>query len=207
MGSMAPSLNGPVFGLILAAACAGLSWKAMLPDWVRFVLAMAAIFIFVAALLKVVDWIVYQSTQRIQKFRYAMVADTVSLANSVKGLTAAQVEFVKSRSVLEVSAIQGDSRLFWRVRFPGGDVELEFVEEFLRASMECPAGYLWPVRDHTSSHWTAWKDFVDVEEKLRVVTDGLIYFGYAEKASGRYSAKLAAGVTFEQLADYFRVEL
>lgn len=73
--------------------------------------------------------------------------------------------------------------------------------------MECPAGYLWPVRDHTSSHWTAWKDFVDVEEKLRVVTDGLIYFGYAEKASGRYSAKLAAGVTFEQLADYFRVEL
>lgn len=202
-----PKVVNPVIGLIVAVVFASLGWKLNLPEWARFSLTMAGIFIGVASVFGMVDWIVYLTTARLQRFRYALVADTVTLANSLKGLTTGQLEFVKSRSILEINGISGDSGIFWWVRFPGGDVELEFVAEFLRASLECPAGYLWPVRDHTSTHWTAWKDFVNVEEKLRVVTDGLIYFGYAEKASGRYSAKLAPGVTFEVLADYFRVEL
>lgn len=202
-----PKLFKPVLGLIVAALFVALAWKTDLPAWVRFVFVMTAIIVGTASVLALVDWLVFEATVRIQKYRYAQVIDVVSLANSVKGLTAAQTEFVKSRSILEITAISGDSGLFWRVRFPGGDVELEMIGEFLRASLECPGGYLWPVRDHTSAHWTAWKDYIDVEEKLRIITDGLVYFGFAEKASGKYAAKVAEGKTLEDLADYFRVEL
>ena len=202
-----PRLVPPVLGLLFAALCVALAWKTDWPAWLRFVLVMAAIVCGTASVMALVDWAVHETSTRIKEMRWAQVADAVQLSNAVKGLSTAQVEFVRSQTVAEVFGIPGDDGMLWRIRFPGGDVELEFIEEFLRASMEVPGDYLWPVRDHTSAHWVAWKDFMDVELKLRILTDGLVHFGKADPATGRYSAKLKPGVTIGDLAEWFRVDL
>lgn len=203
-----PKLVPPVLGLIIAALFVALAWKTDLPAWVRFTLVMAGIIIGTASIFALVDWVVFEATLRMQKLRYAQVASAVTLANAVKGLTPFQTEFLQNQVQLEILAVPGDEELFWRVHFPGGDVEIEFIEAFLRASLEeCPEPYLWPIREHSSARYTFWREYSNIEEKLRIVTDGLIYWGKAEKASGRYAAKLKPGVTYKALADLFKIEL
>jgi hypothetical protein len=203
-----PRLFPPVLGLIIAALFVALAWKTELPIWLRFTLVMAAIFIAVASVFSLIDWIAYEATLRLDKLKHAQVNSAVSLAYAVKGLTPAQVEFIQNQVQLEILGVPGDQDLFWRVRFPGGDVEIEFVEAFLRASLEeCPDPYLWPVREHSSARYTFWREYSNIEEKLRIVTDGLVYWGKAEKASGRYAAKLKPGVTYKDLADLIKIEL
>lgn len=208
MNNGSPKLSHPMWGFIFTAICAALVWRAeRLPIWVQLALSLIGVVLVSISAWEFVNWAMHTVAVRMKELRYARVADAATLLDRVKGVTTSQLEFVDRQIHMEIFGIPGDTGIIWRVRFPGGDVDLEFVAEFLRASLEVPEPYLWPVNQHTSSHWLAWKDFMNVEEKLTIVTNGLKYFERADDAAGRYSAKLKPGITIYDLAKEFRVEL
>jgi hypothetical protein len=143
------------------------------------------------------------TVQHVKDLRYAWFKPSIDFAHSLRGLPPYGMELVGKFSFLEISGLLGDQGLLWTVRFAGGDVELELIRQFLVMSQETEP-FLFPIREH--GHF-AFRDWVDVEAKLTILTNGIISRGWADRSAGPFPTKLKEGITVKQLSDIFEVNL
>ena len=175
---------------VLAALFTALGWGVKsVPDWVVILLRLLAMIFIVIAFITTLDWSAHHISARLKDLNYARTSHAIQLATALKGLTIKQTEMVARHDILEISGLIGDEGVIaWTVRAPGGDIPLEFIQDYLEMSLETQP-YLWPVREHMEiKRRYEWRN---AEGLAKATTDLFIYtLGWAEKSAGPYPAKL-----------------
>lgn len=198
-----PRMRDPVLLLLAAAFFAAVAlWTTpgSLPEWLKLLMALCAIILGVMGVFALLDWLFFRFASRLQEINQARIAPALALAKALRGLSAAQTDIVNRHDVANVVGRYGNGRVHWVVRCLTMDVPLGFVEDVLRASRQTWP-YLWPVRqpEPFSEEW------VRADQMLKSLTDSLVSWKLAEKASGPYAAKLMEPLSV--VAQRFGVEL
>jgi hypothetical protein len=203
MGDDYSRLREPIFYAVVAAAM--LIWGTKdenMPDWLRlFLITVGAIFAF-AASVTALDFVTRRVAARMEDLSLAKTAGPRMLAAALKGLSAAQTDFVGRMSAVTISGIVSSQGPAWALRGAVCDIPLEFADDFLTASEET-APYLWPER--RAGEIGGESGWANARQYCVELTNLLTANGWAERAVGPYAAKLSADVTLEHLRVYLGV--
>lgn len=146
------------------------------------------------------DWTMHRVAVRRGEFSAAGTRGFAYASQSVKGLTSEQLAVVRHYQNLEFTGLLGSDMAVWSLQCVTDRVPLEFVIDFLGMSEQTP-GYLWPVREHELVRTSEGSRWANSERLCTELSNALINVGWAEKASGPYSAKLLIplGQVYERL--------
>src|SRR3990167_8828474 len=143
-----PRMRSAVVYFIVAAFFAALAWRGdRLPEWLRFFCAAAAVIAASAGIVEAVNYLTYAYANRTRDIREANAYAAIMVANSLKGLTAAQTDIVARFGTVMGTGIVGENEVQWTIRAPGGDLPLGFVQDFIELSTKT-SPFLWPIRKH-----------------------------------------------------------
>lgn len=173
-----PKLKTPLICLVAAALFLALTVRERgLPDWARFFMALLALVFGTVGIITLADWLVYNAGNRLREFNLARTSGAVSLANALRGLTTFQTEAILAGEKVAMQLIPGDADPILFVRGLTRSIPWDFVQEFLEKS-QLTAPYLYPVRESGNEAFAT--DFTNL----------VVSLGWADKATGPFSAKL-----------------
>jgi hypothetical protein len=180
----APRIRDPILLFLLAAFLVAAALKiTWLPDWIRTALLFGAAIFGTFGVISTLNYLAYLTGIRIREINRARLEGTLPLAMALQGLTPKQTDIVARHDIIELAGMLGSEGIIWNIKAPGGDIPLDFMWEFLEASIDTEP-YLFPVRRHTEI------SYLDAENLLKISTDLLKATGRAERSSGPYAAKL-----------------
>ena len=176
-----------------------LAGKVEMSEPLRLIAAGVAVLFAAVTIVEIPDALAGKVADRVKDFQDARIMPLVIMAQEMKGLTNGQTDLLAQYSVPKIMGVLGDDRMLWTVKFIGGDVPLDLVLTFIDMSRE-KEPFLWPVREH--EHF-AFRQYLNAEKSLQVVTDGFIFNGWAEKAGGPYPARLKRGVSLDLIEERY----
>lgn len=190
-----------VFMLLASASFVmgvGYDWEMFTP--IKWFLILTGMSFGVGAIWLFFREIMIDTTENRKKLEWAKAKPVIDILHGFRNLSPKATEIVAKQMYFHIEgSFLNDEGILWRVNFPGGTVELEFIEQFLKSSLTT-APYSFPIRDHQHRDFA---EFTNVEEKLSTITNALKYKGWLLNAEGPYSAKLAPNETFENIGNRF----
>lgn len=173
--------------------------------WLKLIFILLACVTGFYGLLYLIGWIVWTAidaraeaarvTREMSEAQYPVV-----LAHLLAPLSPGAVSILERSTTLEVLGLMDEHfNIIYRVRFPGQDVDLDFLIDFIRASAQTRP-FLFPVgRAYELG------DYLNAEDQAAAITDYLVHVArWADEAAGRNPARLT--VPWRQLACKFGLE-
>jgi len=189
----------------LATICFGLVLKTELPPFWSFTLVVMGIIFAVIAIFYAIEYIDATYTEHIRMRELAKVEAPMLFLQVANASGPAQLDAMRRFQTWDISGTIGNDGVqdfvTYTLHLPQDDIPLELLRLFLVMSDD---PFLCPIDRHDD---VIFKDFINVEKRLTVLTNEFIRRGWADKASGPYPARLKSHLTIEHIADIFEVEL
>jgi len=191
----------------MASVCFGLVLKIELPSWLSFILVIMGIAFSVVAIVMAVEYIDTAYANHLRNYEMAKVEPSILLLNTLKGCSPSELDYASRFTTWDITGMLGnDGQLdyvSWTLHLPGDDIPLELFRLFLLMSTQTEP-YLFPISRHDE---VVFKDYINVEKRLTIITNEIIRRGWADKSTGPYAARLKPHMTVNKIADILEVDL
>jgi hypothetical protein len=186
---------------IAAALCYVASRYWFSADWIVSLLSILMVVFIIVSVASFIYFLLDTGAETVRQYEMAKTAGTVMLASQLQGLRPDAVELIAS-SAMVIEGIIGDQGVIYQVRTKGMSVPIEFVEDYLRVSLQTyPYGY--PVREVKNHRILS--DYKYSEQMAMAFVGQLVLSGWAERPRGNLSAKF--NMSIEEMASRLKIEL